>query len=85
MTLDTSHSPMGPCGQAEQSPVWDSWTYCSTASCSSSVDFGEKAERVVVHIARDIDPDDPANMSVFVACELTQVGPQSFFLKDFAL
>ena len=37
------------------------------------------------HIGRDIDPDDPSNISLLVAFELTQLRPQSLCLNDPAL
>ena len=37
---------------------------------------------LVVHTVLDIDPNDPANIPVLIAFELTQPGPQSFCVKD---
>ena len=37
-----------------------------------------------LHGVRDIDPEDPSNMDVLLAFELTHVDPQSFRLNDVA-
>ena len=37
-----------------------------------------------IHTVGDTDPGVPANLKAFVAWELTQAGPQSVCLKDFA-
>ena len=50
----------------------------------SSLCRGEKTDGVVVHTVLDIDPDEPANMSVDLAIEWTQAAPQSFRLNDSA-
>ena len=85
VTLETSHSPIGPCGQSSgQSPFGDIFTYASTALRSSNVNRGENTVGVVVHIVLDIDPDEPANMPLLLTFELTQADPQSFCLKDVA-
>ena len=39
---------------------------------------------VHVHTVRDIDPDEPVNMSFFIAFERTHAGPQSSCLNDTA-
>ena len=44
MTLDTSHSPTGPCGPSEQSPSGDNSRQAATAPLSSVVDGGENTE-----------------------------------------
>ena len=42
LTLDTSHSPIGPCGPVEQSPFGDNFRHASMALLSSDFDCGEK-------------------------------------------
>ena len=54
------------------------------ASLSSKLDCGENAEMAVVHTVLDIDPDEPANMTFFVAFEWTQALPQSCRLNTIA-
>ena len=81
VTLDTSHSTIGPCGPFEQSPLGDNLRHAPTASLSSTAD--ENAGEVV-HTVRDIDPDEPVNMSFLLAFELVQAAPQSFRLNDVA-
>jgi hypothetical protein len=39
---------------------------------------------VVVHTVDDIDPGEPVNISLFVAFEVNQETPHSFWLKDCA-
>ena len=39
---------------------------------------------VAVHIEDDIDPGEPVNISLFVAFEVNQETPHSFWLKDCA-
>ena len=51
--------------------------HASTARLRSALDCGEKVV-VVVHAVRDIDPYEPANISVLLAFELVQAVPQSF-------
>ena len=51
--------------------------YTSTAPLSSTLDCGENFVGDVVHIVLDIDPDDPANITLFLALEWTQAAPQS--------
>ena len=41
VTLDTSHSPIGPCRPLEQSPTGDSSRHALTAPLSSILDCGE--------------------------------------------
>ena len=41
--LDTSHSPIGPCGPLEQSPFGDSLRHASTALLSCTFDSGKNA------------------------------------------
>ena len=70
-TSDTSQSPIGPCGPSEQSPFGDSLRHASTALLSSALDCGENTGVVVVvvvHTARAIDPRDPVNMFILLAC-----------------
>ena len=37
-----------------------------------------------VHTVPDIDPDDPMNISLWLAFDRTQAAPQSFWLNDTA-
>ena len=48
------------------------------------MDCGENAEAVLVHTVLDIDPDDPANITVLLAFEWTQADPQSFLWNNVA-
>ena len=81
-TLDTSHSAIEPYGPLRQSPlVGENLRHLSTASLSSALD---QSAKVVVHAVRDIDPEDPVNMFLLLAFELTQLAPQSFWLNDAA-
>ena len=82
VTLDMSHSAIGPCAPLEQSPLGDNWRHASTAAWSSVVD--ENGGVVVVQAVSDIDPDEPINMFFLLAFELTQAAPQSFCLNDAA-
>ena len=86
VTCDTSHSPIGPCGSSERSPVGESLRYASIALLSSSLDCSENTGMgvLLVHVVGDIEPDVPANMIVFFACEWTQAVPQSCRLKNVA-
>ena len=68
VTFETSHSPIGPCGQSEQSPFGDSCRYAATASLSSTLDCGENIG-LVVHTVVDIDPEEPANIASFLDFE----------------
>ena len=43
-----------------------------------------RCDETVVHTVDDIDPDEPLNMSVLLALDLTHVAPQSFRLNDAA-
>ena len=43
VTLDTSHSPIGPCGPLEQSPSGDNFRHVSTALLSCTLDCGTNA------------------------------------------
>ena len=117
LTLDTSHSAIGPFWPPEQSPLGDNLRHASTAPLRS---IGDERPVVVVVAAlvvaalvvaalvvaalvvtalvvaallvaaavhdtfRDIDPDDPVNISFWFALELTQAAPQSFWLNDVA-
>ena len=83
VTLDTSHPAIDSCGQPEQSPFGESLRYESTAPLSSVLDCGENAE-VIVRAVYDIEPDEPANKTVFLAFEWTQVSPQSFCWNNIA-
>ena len=83
-TLDTFHSPIGPCGPSEQSPSGDNSRHASTAILSSDFDCGEKSVFVSmvrvgvdVRMIRNIDPADPSNIRFLVAFEWTQAAPQS--------
>ena len=44
--LETSHSPIGPCGPLEQSPSGDRWRHALTAPLSAILDCGENAAGV---------------------------------------
>ena len=80
--LDTSHSGSGPCRLLEeQSPMGNNLRHASKARLSSAL---EENVAVAVHTVRDIDPDEPVNMSFLLAFELTQAAPQSFWLNDTA-
>ena len=72
VTLDTSHSPIGPCGQSEQSPFEDSWRYVATAFVSCFWDRGENTEVAIVHSIVDINPGEPVHISRLLAFELTK-------------
>ena len=50
VTLDTSHSPIGPCGPSEPSPLGDNLRHASTALLSSALDFGENTEVVATEV-----------------------------------
>ena len=41
VTLDTSHSPIGPCGPLEQSPLGDSFQHSPMALLTSDSNRGE--------------------------------------------
>ena len=58
-SCDTSHFPIEPCQYVEHD---------LTAFTSFAVDFGENAV-VAVHVVRDIDPNEPANMPSLLAFE----------------
>ena len=54
-------------------------------SSRSGIGWRDAYGRVVcVHSNGDIDPGDPANMSLLLAFEWTQASPQSFCLNDLA-
>ena len=100
MTPDTSHSPITPCGQSEQSPFGDLLRNSATSSLSCSFDEILKSDvdianagrvlvhtsldagRLLAHTSLDIDPDESANIPVFIAVEWTQLAPQRLCLKD---
>ena len=58
-TLDTSHSPMGPSGPVEQSPLREKRRQSAAAFWSSDL---EMKDAEVVHTLCEIEPGDPANM-----------------------
>ena len=80
---ETSHSFIGPCGDVEQTPLGDSLRHSSMALVSCDWDCGENTAivvmpaEVVVHTVCDIDPNEPKNMSVWLAFECTQAALQS--------
>ena len=43
VTRDTSHSPIGPCGPSEQSPLGDTLRHALRALSSSALEGGENA------------------------------------------
>ena len=72
--LDTSHSPIGPCGPLEQWPCADTFRHAPTALWSSALDCGENTGVatvvvVVVHTATAIDPEEPVNIFLLLAFE----------------
>ena len=97
-SLDTSHSPIGPCGPVEQSPFGDNLRHASMALLSSDFDCGEKTAvgrgeaglaegktvNVPVHSFRNIDPPEPVNISILLDPEFTQASRQSLCLNDVA-
>ena len=62
---DMSHDPIAPYVLSEQSPFGESFRHASTVLLSCSLDAGEN----IVHIVREIDPYEPANISLLVAFE----------------
>jgi hypothetical protein len=87
VTLDASHSPMGPCGPVEQSLLEDSFRNALTALLSSALDCGENngvLVLVLVHSGCDIDADEPLNMEGLLAFERSQADPHCFWLNIFA-
>ena len=77
VTLDTSHSPIGPCGPLEQPPFGNSFRHVSIALTSCNLDSGENGDvgaktgmgTEELHMVRDIDPNDPSNISSLLAFE----------------
>ena len=85
VTLDTSHSPIGPCTPVEQSPSEERRRHARTDFKSSNLDCGANTEIVVMPIGvHDIDPGEPLNMKFLVAFEWTQAAPQSCCLNEVA-
>ena len=53
-------------------------------SSRSVIGTGRRDTGADVHTVRDIDPDEPANMSFLLALDRTQAASQSFCLNDIA-
>ena len=67
----------GFCGQDAGGSSCPRW-------CVVSVHISFDAGWLLVHNSLDIDPVEPTNMCVLIACEWTHRAPQRLCLKDFA-
>ena len=78
-TLDTSHSPITPCGPND-TRVGDTLRLFLVALLSSSFDKNMKP----MHVVCDIDPEEPKNICSLLAFEYTQAAVQNLCSKDLA-